>query len=94
MDDASKTDKITASRAWVTPPQLSLDVWLTTKDGRYTLKPKPSMTGYQAMRITVLLFCVQNASQAGLWRHDDAFAEVYAETKEHWEKEGVADANA
>jgi hypothetical protein len=70
----------------VIPQQISLNVRVYVKDGVYTLKPQPSMTAYQAMRITVFLFCIQSAGK-GLWRYDAAFAEVYAETKEHWKKE-------
>ena len=64
---------------------MNLDLTMETKGVTSRLKPLKTIDAYQVMRL--LLFVTAAANSKG-YALDDAFAEVYAETQEHWEKIG------
>lgn len=65
-------------------PQASGDITICLSHHAYNLTPKPTCTGYQAALIAKFLtVCMGNH---GALKLDDAFAEVYSKTAEHWTK--------
>ena len=68
-----------------TTPQMKLDLTMRANGVSYRLRPLKTIDAYQVTRL--LLFVTAAANSKG-YALDDAFAEVYAETKEHWEKIG------
>lgn len=66
------------------PMQLSIDMRFHSKHGSYQLTPQPTITAYQAMRITMLLFCVSASHGLAI---DDAWKATHDETAEHWTKQ-------
>jgi len=65
-------------------PQLSADISVTTKAGEFRFTPTSEITAYQLA--LVMRLCFACANMRGWLSIDDAFAEVYAETAEQWEK--------
>ncbi len=66
-------------------PQLSGNVTISVATGSFTLTPKRSITAYQAILISKLL-AILSADRSG-FEPDRLFAEIYAETQDHWTKE-------
>jgi hypothetical protein len=75
-------DAIELADTTLKPVQLSDDIRVHSKHGTYRLTPQPTITAYQSLRITMLLFVVANARVC--FAIDDVFKSVLDETAEHW----------
>ena len=65
----------------VEPVQLSTEIRITSNHVTYRLTPLPTITAYQSLRITILMFVVATSQDGAI---DDAWQATYSETAEHW----------
>lgn len=70
----------------VVTPQATGDILISVKAGQFRFKPKRDITAYQLAQIMRLGFTCVSSSLGSWWTIDNLFADVYAETAEHWEK--------
>lgn len=70
----------------IVTPQATGEILVSVKAGQFRFKPKRDITAYQLAQIMRIGFACVSGSLRSWWVIDDLFAEVYAETVEHWEK--------
>ena len=64
--------------------QVSDNITVQVASGTYLLTPQKTMTGYQSLRIAMLMTIL--SAQRSWLPCDDLFESIHTETAEHWQK--------
>jgi len=75
--------KSTITEITTTLPQFRLDITTEIEGQRWKLAPKKTITAYEAMRLTMLMFCLSQMPFG--YSVEAAKREVFEETREQWE---------